>query len=78
MSNVIQFRHSAASQGGSGSRQLTTMEPDNESRHYLISDHETAAGVPQKAPAVTWSEPFLWFALLCAFVAGFGVVGGFQ
>lgn len=72
MSDVIQFRVRAASQGGSGSRRATAQERANDLTHAPHSDH-MAAGIPRNAPAADWSEPVLMAVLLGAFVLGFAM-----
>lgn len=77
MSDVIQFRVRAASQGGSGSRRATAQERANDLTHAPHPDH-MAAGIPRNAPAADWSEIAVLVFAAGAFLAGFGVVGGFQ
>lgn len=76
MSDVIQFRVRAASQGGSGSRRSTAQERANDLTHAPHSDH-MAAGIPRNAPAADWSEPVLMAVLLGAFVLGFAMEWSF-
>lgn len=74
MSDVIQFRVRAASQGRGG-RVSSTATERADVDGAPIPTH-MAAGSPRNAPAADWSEPVVMLFWLGAFVLGFAMAWG--